>query len=548
MIFFINSNMQKNKSGIEHAELKRAQLFDEFKTNYCFLLLNWSVFLHKDLKEAGLKDDQVINLFDYFQGFSNVKEKILTIDDLDFGSSKIRIEPDLKHNRFLVWKTDYATNLPAKEYLAERVNLFSDSADKRVFSRELFDQTGNIYTVDFYDWRGFKTMSQWYDQHHQVAVQSWFGRSGAPVVDAFFRNNAQGDATIYWRLRDHSGQIHIFSSVEKLQRFFLDSINDDFFDKERPNIFIFDRAELGDWALKKLRRPAYSVFYLHSSHTVDSQNAKHSLLNNNYEYAFWNLDSYDAIAASTDKQAEDVKERFLPNNSVLTIPVGSIPDIHFKKGLVETSKRRKNSIVVFARISAEKQLDQLLFAVDIARKKIKNISLDIYGYRDSTNNFQTYRQLLAIIKDRHLENNVAIHNYTEKVDQIESQAQVFAVTSAVEGFDLALMEALSNGLVGLSYRVNYGPNQMIKQGENGFLVDAGDYRALADRMIELFSNDVLLSAMSKRAFEYSQDYSNSRVYERWSKLFLDAKEKWNLKMLLYKNQTHFGLGENGSDI
>lgn len=92
----------------------------------------------------------------------------------------------------------------------------------------------------------------------------------------------------------------------------------------------------------------------------------------------------------------------------------------------------------------------------------------------------------------------------------------------MEGFNLAIMEAISHGVIGVTYDVNYGPNDIIQDGINGYIVDYGDYKALAERMIKIFKDKDLMQKLSTQAYESSNRYSDENVWKAWQKLISDA--------------------------
>ena len=54
------------------------------------------------------------------------------------------------------------------------------------------------------------------------------------------------------------------------------------------------------------------------------------------------------------------------------------------------------------------------------------------------------------------------------------------LTSQYEGFGMTIMESIHNGCPVVSYDVRYGPSELIIDGENGLLIDAGDDRLLME--------------------------------------------------------------------
>ncbi len=66
MNFFINQAMGMGNSGVEHAEFYRARRFKQAKVPYRFIFLNLVPELHQAMDRWGLKDSEVLNLWEYF--------------------------------------------------------------------------------------------------------------------------------------------------------------------------------------------------------------------------------------------------------------------------------------------------------------------------------------------------------------------------------------------------------------------------------------------------------------------------------------------------
>ena len=64
MLFFLNDNIQHNKSGIEHAQIKRLHLFEMFDEPAKIVTRKYSNELHMVTAEAGIADEDFVNLFE----------------------------------------------------------------------------------------------------------------------------------------------------------------------------------------------------------------------------------------------------------------------------------------------------------------------------------------------------------------------------------------------------------------------------------------------------------------------------------------------------
>jgi glycosyltransferase involved in cell wall biosynthesis len=78
------------------------------------------------------------------------------------------------------------------------------------------------------------------------------------------------------------------------------------------------------------------------------------------------------------------------------------------------------------------------------------------------------------------------------------RSHVLAVPSAHEGFGMVYMEGMGFGLPGIASSLG-AAREVIRSGENGFLVDPGDSRVLADRIASLITDRRLLKEMSLNA-------------------------------------------------
>lgn len=535
MYFFLNSSFNAKNSGIEHAQLKRAQLFEKFNTDYKLVFRDWNPLLHLYLNAHGIADQHILNVFDYFQEARYVKPKTIHPRDIDFGIAHLTYKKDEQNHRVLVYN---------QNTLVGRINVFTEEDTKPniVKSVELFDGFSNLYCVDFYDYRGFKSLSQWYTPDNQVATQTWYTPAGRPAIENFMRLNGQQKlAESGYKTIDAHGTVRPHLNKTSLLTEFLEAINLKYFDTKQANIYVLDRGDFFEEILTDLNSPTYSVLHLHSSQAGDSQKADTSIMNNNYEYSLTDLNRYDAIVASTHKQNSDVQARFHHQVDAFTIPVGVLSARELETTRVPMNKRRPHSMVITARVSPEKQIDKIITAMGMAKKQVPDINLNVYGYVDHSNNDAAIKRINAAIKKYDLQDAVTLHDYTLDVPSVQANAQVYPLASVMEGFNLALMEAQSNGDVGITFDTNYGPNELIVDQENGYVVKYDDTEALSKKMVELFTHDDLLQAMSDKAYELSQRYSSKQVWQKWQQLTNRANQVWQDKLKTYRVDITDGL-------
>lgn len=511
MLYFINFGMPDHKSGIEHAELKRLQLFEQHDYPCKIIARDWNAALHTTANASGVDDDHLLGMFDYYQGTEHFESQHITLSDLDFGLQNLQTQEENQRHRYIVKRANGA--------LVARVN-YDPNRDKQVVSTEMFDGYGNLYCVNIYDQRGFKSLIQYYSPDNKIDNEEWVTPDGKVVIRDYYKSGADGKLTkTGWWLSDRDGVVHQFATIDRLFEFFLNQING-----EGGNTFILDRSLLADDALTRLQKPAYTVMHLHNSQAGDAQNPLHSILNNNYEYALNNINNYSAIVSATQRQTNDVIKRFKPKAKMYTIPVGIVPDKTLNAPRIPEKQRTFGKVVAVARVAPEKRLDHLVRAINIVHKEVPEVTLDIYGYYDPTNKYEARRKVEKLTKEFGLEGVVNLKGYTNEVASVYDDAQIFGLTSIMEGFDLAIMEAISHGVVGVTYDVNYGPNDIIQDGKNGYVVGFNDYHAIADRMIKLFKDPKLMQQMSDGAYDSAERYSTKNVWNDWEALLKDAHQ------------------------
>ena len=511
MIYFINYGMPDHKSGIEHAELKRLRLFEEHNQDCKIIARDWSPTLHLTANNSGVDDDHLLGMFDYYQRTDRYNQKHLKLEDIDFGLQNLSYEDESDKHRYIVRR--------ANGIMVARVN-YDSNDDNRVISTELFDGFGNLYCVNCYDQRGFKSLIQWYSPDNKIDNEEWVTPDGKVVIRKYYKPNFEGKLQASgWWLEDRQGVVRQFATIDRLFEYFLNQINGD-----GGNIFVLDRSLLADVALTRLKKPAYTVMHLHNSQAGDAQDPMNSIVNNNYEYALNNINNYDAIVSATQRQTDDVIARFNPSGKMYTIPVGIVPDDTLKADRIPETKRTFGKVIAIARVAPEKRLDHLVRAINLVHKEIPEVTLDIYGYYDPTDTYIAKRKIDDLIKKYKLEGIVNLKGYTSDVASVYDDAQIFGLTSIMEGFNLAIMEATSHGVVGVTYDVNYGPNDIIQDGENGYVVEFDDYKAIADKMIKLFKDPKLMQSLSNGSYELSNRYASETVWKKWQELIEDANK------------------------
>lgn len=510
MLFFLNDGIQENKSGIEHAQIQRLNLFKTFKKPAKIVTRQYSNELHRIIAHAGIADEDFVNLFDYFQEACTVPQKSVTIKDLQINPEWQR-KPD---------GINYAYYRNGHQLLYVRRR---NDAQKHIVNVQYFDHFGQLLKVSWYDVRGFISVEQVYDWQGKIATENYFQPSGKLALQLAHQQDKRGQEVQTYHLFNYHGHDYQFTGLDELCRFFLDElVEDKEICGEGPVGIIVDRVYENGWSVLHMHHRIPRYMQLHNDHVNHNEDIMHSTLNYNYEWGLHHIKDWDGVIALTPQQQEDVQARFGKYGTpILRIPGPIVPATVINKKHVPFSSRKKGQVIMVARLSPEKQQDQLLKAWPKVVAQVPGAKLDFWGY--ANNNFD--KTLNRIVKNKKIESSVTFHGYTEDVSAVYEHAQLLVLPSRVEGLPLTLVEAQSHGLPIVANDIKYGPANVVIDNRDGLLTQNGDIDGLARAIASLLKDQKRLAEMSANAYEDSKRYSEQSVMGLWQDVLDDIAQK-----------------------
>ena len=232
-----------------------------------------------------------------------------------------------------------------------------------------------------------------------------------------------------------------------------------------------------------------------------------------YSYPF---EEVEAVAKSTVNQVllpsfeAHIKAR-LPQVKVVVIG-NAVPQYTEQVDLTKSRFRRK--IVFVARLNRGKQPHLLIRAFAALASKYSEWDLELWGQEDR----KLYKKELdMLVSKMDLTSRVYFKGTTTDVPSVLLQADIFAFPSAGEGFGLSLGEAMSIGLPAIGYKSCTGVNELIINGETGFLCDDGA-EPLAQALEKLMSSQELRIRMGRAGRERMKQFSPGVIWKQWENL------------------------------
>ena len=111
----------------------------------------------------------------------------------------------------------------------------------------------------------------------------------------------------------------------------------------------------------------------------------------------------------------------------------------------------------------------------------------------------------------------------ERVKDLLRQMDVFLLMSDYEGLPVALLEAMGQGLAPVVSRIASGNTEIIRNEENGYLVEVGDIEGFVGRLEHLAGNTSSLRKIQRMAWDTSQEFDISRMVDSYLECFADAR-------------------------
>ncbi len=117
-------------------------------------------------------------------------------------------------------------------------------------------------------------------------------------------------------------------------------------------------------------------------------------------------------------------------------------------------------------------------------KKFDNAVLWLCGHTPNNQPLDYENSLKKLVEDSGLEDNVFFLGWRRDVPAIIKKADVMILTSSTEGLPRSILEAMAVRTPVISTKAG-GVVEVITDGKDGMLIEIGDYRALADKLLKL---------------------------------------------------------------
>ena len=238
------------------------------------------------------------------------------------------------------------------------------------------------------------------------------------------------------------------------------------------------------------------------------------------------LKNSDATIALTNNMKIAMQKIY--DKSISVIPNGCDPtkfENLSKRDLRDKLKIKEDKkIMIFVgRLHPIKGLHYLIEAMRIIHQKYPKSRLLIVGDGEDRNNLEN------LVKKLNLNKYVSFIGMVpnETVPEYMVASDVFVLPSLSEGFPTVILEAMASGIPIVATKVR-GVPEIIKDGENGFLVEPRNSEEIAEKVLLLLNKDELRKRISEKNIEEVKRY-------HWESIAIRLEEVYFRVVSAYEN-------------
>ena len=135
------------------------------------------------------------------------------------------------------------------------------------------------------------------------------------------------------------------------------------------------------------------------------------------------------------------------------------------------------------------------------------------------------KKFLKMINKNKLKDKIVLRG-SLKADELKKlylSGSIFISTSRWEGFGLVITEAMSFGLPIISFN-NNGPNEILKNGEYGILVNKNRIDEFIFKLNDLIEDKLKMDFYQKKALERARQFKIQNIIKKWEKILNENLE------------------------
>lgn len=174
----------------------------------------------------------------------------------------------------------------------------------------------------------------------------------------------------------------------------------------------------------------------------------------------------------------------------------------------------KNSKILLScgALIKQKGFDYAIKVAEIVFKENKDWKWLIYGNGNEQENLE------KLIEKKGLKEQVLLKNYTDNIIEVYKTGSIFILPSRFEGFCMVNLEAMYMKLPVVAFDFNCGPDEIILNGVNGFIINDFNIKEMAKKIDFLIKNTDKRIQMSMNTFKSLFKFEINKILNEWEEI------------------------------
>jgi glycosyltransferase involved in cell wall biosynthesis len=183
------------------------------------------------------------------------------------------------------------------------------------------------------------------------------------------------------------------------------------------------------------------------------------------------------------------------------------------ENLEHSYNKNSKKIISVGRLTHLKNFELLVDVAKVVLEEFKDYSWHIYGSGESEDSIK------AKIVSHDLEDRVILKGHATNLYDIYKDYCLMVMTSRSEGFPMTLLEGMASRLPLVSFDIITGPNEIIRDGVNGFLVEPLNADQMAKKIIALLEDGQLREKFSENNAKFIDQFNMKATTDQWIEVF-----------------------------
>lgn len=214
-------------------------------------------------------------------------------------------------------------------------------------------------------------------------------------------------------------------------------------------------------------------------------------------------------------QTQQIKKFF--NKSIQNMTTVIYNPVNEKVFKLQPTKK-KNRIISVGRLYPQKDQKTMIEAFANVSEHHPDWKLVIFGEGPER------KALESLVERLKVKDKVILPGRSENIIDELNKSKIFCLSSIYEGMSNALVEAICVGLPIVTTKVS-GTEELIKNGENGFIVNIGDKESMAKALIKIIEDKNLQNQFAEKNKAQAIKFETNTIVKQWEEVILNVKNR-----------------------